>query len=47
MKMKLPSEAFLLRVLIGESDKADGRPLYEAIVEEARKRGMAGASANS
>jgi len=42
--MKLPSEAMLLRIFIGESDKAGGRPLYEVIVEEARKRGMAGAS---
>jgi len=43
--MKLPSEAMLLRVFIGESDKADGKPLYELIVEEARQRGMAGATA--
>ena len=42
--MKLPVEASLLRIFIGESDKADGRPLYEVIVEEARKRGMAGAT---
>ena len=42
--MKLPSEAELLRIFIGESDKHGGRPLYEAIVEEARRRGMAGAT---
>jgi PII-like signaling protein len=42
--MKLPSEAQLLRIFIGESDKCHGRPLYEAIVEEARRRGMAGAT---
>jgi len=42
--MKLPSQALLLRIFIGESDKADGRPLYEVIVEEARRRGMAGAT---
>jgi hypothetical protein len=42
--MKLPYESSLLRVFIGESDKANGRPLYEVIVEEARKRGMAGAT---
>jgi len=42
--MKLPAEADLLRVFIGESDKFEGRPLYEAIVHEARKRGMAGAT---
>jgi len=42
--MKLPNEAKLLRVFIGESDKYRHRPLYEVIVEEARKRGMAGAT---
>lgn len=42
--MKLPSEAELLRVFIGESDKHQGRPLYEVIVEEARRRGLAGAT---
>jgi PII-like signaling protein len=42
--MKLPSEAVLLRVFIGESDKLDGRLLYESIVEKARQRGMAGAT---
>ena len=42
--MKLPSEAELLRVFIGENDKFEGRPLYEAIVLEARRRGMAGAT---
>lgn len=42
--MRLPSEVSLLRIFIGESDKFDGRPLYEVIVEAARKRGMAGAT---
>jgi PII-like signaling protein len=42
--MKLPSEAELLRIFIGESDKHEGRPLYEVIVEEARKRKIAGAT---
>jgi PII-like signaling protein len=42
--MKLPAEAELLRIFIGESDRHDGRPLYEVIVEEARRRGMAGAT---
>lgn len=42
--MKLPSAAFLLRIYIGETDKADRKPLYQAIVEEARMRGMAGAT---
>jgi PII-like signaling protein len=42
--MKSPSEAFLLRIFIGESDKLEGKPLHEAIVEKARNRGMAGAT---
>ena len=42
--MRLPEEAELLRILIGESDHYQGRPLYEVIVLEARKRGMAGAT---
>lgn len=42
--MQLPAEAELLRIFIGESDRVGHRPLYEVIVEEARKRGMAGAT---
>jgi uncharacterized protein len=42
--MRLPAEAELLRIFIGESDKFAGRPLYEVIVEEAKKRKMAGAT---
>lgn len=42
--MKLPFEAYMLRIFIGESDKVDGKPLYEVIVQEARKQGMAGAT---
>ena len=42
--MHLPEEAELLRIFIGESDKHHGRPLYEVIVEEARRRGLAGAT---
>jgi PII-like signaling protein len=42
--MKLEGEAKLLRIFIGESDRHGGRPLYEAIVLEARKRGLSGAS---
>lgn len=43
--MKIPTEGKLLRVFVGEADRWHGRPLYEAIVEEARKRGLAGATA--
>jgi hypothetical protein len=42
--MKLEGEQKLLRVFIGEQDKWGGRPLYEAIVEEARALRMAGAT---
>ncbi len=42
--MKLPEDGRLLRIFIGESDKADGRPLYEAIVLKARELNLAGAT---
>jgi PII-like signaling protein len=42
--MQVPREAVLLRIFIGEDDKADGRPLYEAIVLKARERHLAGAT---
>jgi uncharacterized protein len=42
--MQVPGEAELLRIFIGESDKHQGRPLYEVIVEEARNRGLSGAT---
>jgi PII-like signaling protein len=42
--MRLPEEAELLRIFLGESDRHNGRPLYEVIVMEARRRGMAGAT---
>ncbi len=42
--MKLLSEARLLRIFIGESDKFEGRPLYQVIVERARRRELAGAT---
>jgi PII-like signaling protein len=42
--MKLPFEAYLLRIFIGESDKVHGKPLSEVIVMEARRNGMAGAT---
>ena len=39
------SDAKLLRVFLGESDKVRHAPLYEAIVLEAKKAGLAGATA--
>ena len=34
----------LLRIFVGESDEYDGKPLYQAIVEELRAAGLAGAT---
>ena len=42
--MKLPSDGKLLRIFIGERDKWRGLPLYEAIVNTARKEKLAGAT---
>jgi PII-like signaling protein len=43
--MKIPSEGKLLRIFIGESDKWQGRPLYQEIIALARRERMAGATA--
>jgi PII-like signaling protein len=42
--MNIPKESLLLRIFIGESDRYEGKPLYEAIVLKARKAGLAGAT---
>ena len=42
--MQLPHEAMLLRIFIGESDRWDHSPLYEAIVLKAREMHLAGAT---
>ncbi len=42
--MKLEGEGKLLRIFLGESDKADGKPLYEALVLRAKEAGLAGAT---
>ena len=42
--MRIPTEGKLLRIFVGEADRWHGRPLYQAIVEEARTRGLAGAT---
>ncbi len=42
--MKIKGEAKLLRVFIGENDKAGSVSLYEKIVIEARKAELAGAT---
>ena len=38
------AEAELLRIFLGEDDRADGKLLYEAIVEAAHERGLNGAT---
>ena len=43
--MKIPEDGKLLRIFIGEQDKWQGQPLYEAIVLLAKKEHMAGATA--
>jgi hypothetical protein len=40
--MVLPEDGSLLRIFIGESDKHDGKPLYEWIILKAREQGLAG-----
>ena len=42
--MKLPEEGMLLRIFIGETDKYQGKPLYEQIVLKARELNLAGAT---
>jgi PII-like signaling protein len=42
--MVIPQEAVLLRIFIGESDRWQHKPLYEAIVLKARELHLAGAT---
>ncbi len=42
--MKTESQAHLLRIFVNESDRWEGRPLYECIVRAAREQGLAGAT---
>jgi uncharacterized protein len=42
--MQMPSEATLLRIFLGESDRWEGKPLYEAVVLKARAMHLAGAT---
>lgn len=42
--MQIPQDAVLLRIFIGESDRWEHRPLYEAIVLKAREAHLAGAT---
>ena len=40
--MKLTGEGKLLRIYIGESDRWQGKPLYEGIVQKVREEKIAG-----
>lgn len=42
--MKLEGEGKLLRIFIGESDRWQGQPLFEALVRKVREAGGAGAT---
>jgi len=42
--MELPEDSLLLRIFVGEADRYDHKPLYEAIVLKARELHMAGAT---
>jgi PII-like signaling protein len=42
--MQIPNEATLLRIFIGESDRWEHQPLYEAIVLKAHQAHLAGAT---
>lgn len=43
--MEIKGQAKLLRIFLGETDKIHHQPLYEVLVNEARARGLAGATA--
>lgn len=42
--MTIPEDGALLRIFVGESDRHNHQPLYEAIVLKARENGLAGAT---
>jgi PII-like signaling protein len=42
--MTIPEDATLLRIFLGESDRHEGQPLYEAIVLKARELHLGGAT---
>jgi uncharacterized protein len=44
MSHRFKGERTLMRIFIGESDKHHGQPLYQALLERLRERGLAGAT---
>lgn len=44
MTHRFKGERTLMRIFIGENDKYQGKPLYEAVLNRFRERGLAGAT---
>jgi uncharacterized protein len=44
MTERFRGQRTLMRVFIGENDKYHGKPLYEALLERFRRKGLAGAT---
>jgi PII-like signaling protein len=44
MPHRFKGERTLMRIFIGESDKYQGKPLYAALLERLRSKGLAGAT---
>ena len=44
MPHRFRGERTLMRIFIGESDKYHGKPLYQALLERLRAKGLAGAT---
>src|SRR4051812_12609965 len=44
MNMRTEAQAHLLRIFVNESDRWEGRAVYETIVRAARDQGLAGAT---
>ncbi|HUL48423.1 MAG TPA: DUF190 domain-containing protein [Gemmatimonadales bacterium] len=44
MHHRFKGERTLMRIFIGENDKYDGQPLYEALLKTFRQKGLAGAT---
>jgi len=42
--MRLTGDAKLLRIFVGEKDRIDHKPLYEALLHKAKEAGLAGAT---
>lgn len=44
MHHRFKGERTLMRIFLGESDKYHGKPLYEAVLQRFREKGLAGAT---